>query len=62
MNQAKKKIAVTENAVQAAEEDLRLNKEKYNLGSGTMLDLIDAQASYTQAKSDNIQSLYNYNI
>lgn len=60
VEQAKKKIAVTRNAVEAAEEGLRLNKEKYNIGSGTMLDLINAQVSYTQAKSNNIQSLYDY--
>lgn len=60
VEQAKKKIAVTRNAVEAAEEDLRLNKEKYSLGAGTMLDLINAQVSYTEAKSENIQALYNY--
>ena len=60
MEQAKKQILVSQNAVDAADEDLRLNKEKYNLGSGTILDLIDAQVSYTSAKSDHIQALYNY--
>jgi outer membrane protein len=60
VQQSKKKIAVTNDAVEAAEEDLRLNKEKYNLGAGTMLDLIDAQVSYTSARSDHIQALYNY--
>lgn len=60
MEQAKKQILVSQNAVDAADEDLRLNKEKYNLGSGTILDLIDAQVSYTKAKSDHIQALYSY--
>ncbi len=60
LNQAKKKIGVTQEAVESAEEDLRLNKEKYRLGSGTMLDLLNAQVSYSQAKSDHIQSLYDY--
>lgn len=60
VQQAKKQIAVTQNAVEAADEDLRLNKEKYNLGAGTILNLIDAQVSYTSARSDNIQALYNY--
>jgi len=60
VQQAKKKIAVAQNAVEAADEDLRLNKEKYSLGAGTMLDLINAQVSYTSAKSDYIQALYNY--
>jgi TolC family type I secretion outer membrane protein len=60
VEQAKKKIAVTENQVEAAEEDLRLNREKYNLGAGTMLNLIDAQVSAASAKSENIQALYTY--
>jgi len=60
VQQSKKSIAVAKDAVESAEEDLRLNKEKYNLGAGTMLDLIIAQVSATQAKSDHIQALYNY--
>jgi outer membrane protein len=60
MEQSKKRIAVTRNAIEAAEENLRLNREKYNLGAGTMLDLITAQVYYSQAQSDQIQSLYDY--
>jgi len=60
VQQAKKKIAVTEDAEAAADETLRLNKEKYNLGAGTMLDLINAQSSYTEARSNRIQALYDY--
>jgi outer membrane protein len=57
---AKQQISVTQDAEAAAEEDLRLNKEKYELGSGTMLELIIAQTSYTKALSDHIQALYDY--
>lgn len=60
VEQSKKKMTVTQDAEAAAEEDLRLNKEKYNLGSGTMLDLINAQVSYTTSKSDRIQALYEF--
>ena len=60
VQQAKKKIAVTNDAVEAAEEDLRLNKEKYNLGASTMLDLINSQVSATTARSNQIQALYDY--
>lgn len=60
VEQAKKSIAVAQNAVDASDEDLRLNREKYNLGAGTMLDLIDAHVSNTQTKSDYIQALYTY--
>lgn len=60
VQQFKKSIAVSNNAVEAAEEGLRLNQEKYSLGAGTMLDLITAQVSYTQAQSDYINALYDY--
>ncbi|MBN2103805.1 TolC family protein [bacterium] len=62
VQQAKKKISVTEDAEAAADETLRLNKEKYHLGAGTMLDLINAQSSYTEAKSNRIQALYDYKL
>lgn len=62
LQQAKKKIAVTTNTIDYAEENLRLNKEKYSLGAGTMLDLITAQVSEAKAKSDHIQSLYDYKL
>ena len=60
--QSKKKITVTQDAEAAAAEDLRLNMEKYSLGSGTMLDLINAQVSYTTARSDRVQALYDQKI
>lgn len=60
VQQAKKKIVVTQNAEDVASENLRLNQEKYNLGAGTMLDLVNAQVSYTEARSNQIQALYDY--
>ena len=56
----KQQITVTRDAEAAAEEDLRLNKEKYDLGSGTMLELITSQAAYTKALNDRIQAAYDY--
>lgn len=62
--QAKKQIAVAQNAVEAATEGLRLNQERYTLGAGTMLELIVAQVSYASAQSDYIRGhyIYKYNI
>jgi outer membrane protein len=56
----KQQITVTQDAEAAAEEDLRLNREKYDLGSGTMLELITSQAAYTKALNDRIQAVYDY--
>lgn len=62
MNQAKRKITVAKSGKEAANENLRLNQEKYNLGAGTMLDLITAQVQFSTANSDYIQSLYSYKL
>jgi outer membrane protein len=60
VQQAQKKIAVTKNSIEYADENHRLNKEKYSLGAGTMLDLINAQLSASEAKTNYIQALYDY--
>ena len=36
--------------LQSAEEDLRLARERYNLGEATILDVLDAQAAVTNAR------------
>jgi len=36
---------------------LKLSQEKYNVGSATVLDLIDAQVALTRARSDYISAL-----
>jgi outer membrane protein len=59
---AEQKIRVTEVALRSAEEDLNLTKEKYNLGAASMLELLDANYSYKTAKSNQVQSLYDYNL
>jgi len=62
MQQAERKISVTQDGEEAAGENLRLNQEKYNLGAGTMLDLINSQVNYTQARSNRIQALYDLKL
>ncbi len=60
--EAEQKIRVTEEALKAAEEDLNLTKEKYNLGAASMLELLDANYSYRTSKSNQVESLYDYNL
>ncbi|MDM7924884.1 MAG: TolC family protein [bacterium] len=60
VQQARQQIMVTKDSEAAAEEDLRLNQEKYDLGSGTMLELITAQAAFTTARNAAIQARYDY--
>lgn len=55
--QAEERIHVTRDGLASAEEDLKLSQEKYNVGSATVLDLIDAQVALTRARSDYISAL-----
>jgi outer membrane protein len=55
--QAQERIHVTRDGLASAEEDLKLSQEKYNVGSATVLDLIDAQVALTRARSDYISAL-----
>lgn len=50
---------INEINLQAAQEDLRLNNERYRIGSGTILEVIDSQASLTRAQSTLISTKYN---
>ena len=43
-----------------AEENLRIEQEKYSLGSGKLLDVLIANSNYTTALSDLITAQYSY--
>lgn len=62
MQEAEKRIDTNKVAVGKAEEDLVIAREKYNAGVGTNLDVIDAQLALTQAKTNEIQALFDYNV
>jgi len=57
---AEKQVYVTVNSVISATEDRRIAEEKYNLGAGTILDLLTAEANYTLALSNKVNAAYNY--
>ena len=57
---AKKGLAVSENNVKSASENLKIEQEKYSLGSGKLLDVLVANTNYTTAKSDYINSEFSY--
>ena len=46
----------------AAEEDLKITQEKYNLGAATILDLLDAQVSLKEAQVALIQVDFGLNL
>ena len=62
VQQAQETIDLTKDKLQSAQEDLDLMQEKYNLGAASILELLDAEVSYKQAESDQVQALYDYNL
>ncbi len=59
---SKKSLSVSQKNVKAAEERLRIEQEKYNIGSGRLLDLQIANTAYVSAQTDYVNSQFNYLI
>ena len=57
---AKKSLSVTEKNVKAAEENLKIEQEKYNLGAGKLLDVLIANTSFQNAKTNYIDAQFYY--
>lgn len=45
--------------IQSAEEDLRLNEERYRVGAGTLLEIVISRVSLTRARATLISTKYN---
>lgn len=60
--QALELIAAQKRVVEQAEESLRLAAARFSAGAGTQLDVLSAQTALTEARSNEIQALYDYNL
>lgn len=61
LREAEKRISTTQVAVAKAEEDFHIAQVRYMAGVGTNLDVIDAQVALTEAKTNFVTALYDYN-
>ncbi|UCH65227.1 MAG: TolC family protein [Ignavibacterium sp.] len=57
---AYKFLNVSENNIAAADENLKIEQEKYSLGSGKLLDVLVANSNYTTALTDLINAQFAY--
>jgi outer membrane protein len=62
LRSASQRVAVQVASVTAAEEDVRVQQQRYNIGASTFLDLITSQAALAQAQQALIQARYDYRI
>jgi outer membrane protein len=60
LESSEKQVMVTQTSVQSAEMDRKIAEEKYNLGAGTLLDLLIANANYTNALSNKVNAVIGY--
>jgi outer membrane protein len=56
---ARDRVSVTQDAVQQAEENLRINRVRYEEGVGTATDVLDAVTLLTIAETNNYRSVYD---
>ncbi len=60
--QALELIEAQKKTVESAEESLRLAEARFRAGTGTQLDVLSAQTALTDARSNEAQSLFDYNV
>jgi outer membrane protein TolC len=62
LHEAEKQILVAAKAIEQAEENFRINTERYQEQVGTSTEVIDAQTLLTKARSDRHNALGDFNI
>ncbi len=55
------RVGVTEKAVEQAKESLRIEREKYDLGKGAIVDVLDAQSALLDSQMNYYRALADYN-
>lgn len=59
---SEQRIGMNEEAVEAATENLRVQRERYRVGASTILDLLTAQESLVTAENNLVSARYDYQI
>jgi outer membrane protein len=61
VKQSAELVKATDQSVGQAEEALRLASARLSAGAGTQLEVLDSRVQVTQAQSNRLQALFNYN-
>jgi outer membrane protein len=62
LKQSAELVKATEQSVGQAQEALRLASARLSAGAGTQLEVLNSRVEVTQASSNRLQALYNYNV
>ena len=60
LDAARLRIEITQISVRAAEEDLRVQQERYRLGAATIVELLTSQEALSQAEVDAVNARFDY--
>ena len=62
INNARANLALYEESLRSAEEDLQIAQERYNLGAATILDLLDAEKNLADARQQSVSAKFDFNL
>ncbi len=60
--EAQELVQATRKVVEQAEESVRLARSRFDVGAATQLDVLQTQTALTEARDNEVQALYDYNI
>lgn len=58
---SRERVQATEKSIEQAKESLRIEREKYDLGKGSITDVLDAQSALLDAQTNYYHALSSYN-
>jgi outer membrane protein TolC len=59
---AAQRVKATEKAIEQAQESLRIEREKYDLGKGSITDVLDAQSALLDSQTNYYRALADHNV
>ena len=62
VDSARKRVRATQKAIEQSKESFRIESEKYDLGKGSITDVLDAQSAMLDADTNHYRALADFNI
>lgn len=62
IDSSEQRVKAMEKAIEQAKESLRIEQEKYDLGKGTIVDVLDSQSALLESQTNYYRALADYNI